>query len=72
MDDEKWEGGEGEALSRVLYGNSVFRKKNPKYNAGFKNMPKLMRLGMGGNGLYCERRLLNLKNFQRLSFSISF
>ena len=37
-------------------------KKNLKYNAGFKNMPKLVRLGMGGNGRHCERRpLANLK-----------
>ena len=46
----------------VLYGNSAFRKKNPKYNVGFKNMPKLVRLGKGGNGRRCERRpLANLK-----------
>ena len=37
-------------------------KKNPKYNAGFKNMSKLVRLGIGGNGRHCERRpLANLK-----------
>ena len=37
-------------------------KKNIKYNVGFKNMPKLVRLGMGGNDRRCERRpLANLK-----------
>ena len=37
-------------------------KKNIKYNIGFKNMPKLVRLGMGGNGRRCERwSLTNLK-----------
>ena len=48
--------------TRVLYGNSAFRKKNSKYNAGLKNMPKLVRLGIGGNGRRCEQRpLANLK-----------
>ena len=51
-----------DALWRVLYENSAFRKKNPKYNVGFKNMPKLVRLEIGGNGCRCERWLLaNLK-----------
>ena len=42
--------------------NSLFLKKNPKVNPGIKNMPKLVRLGMGVNGRRCERRpLANLK-----------
>ena len=37
-------------------------KKNLKYNAGFKNMLKLVRLGMDDNGRRCKRRpLANLK-----------
>ena len=40
----------------------VHLKKNPKYNVGFKNIPKLVCLGMVGNGRRCERRpLVNLK-----------
>ena len=55
--NERWRG-----VYRVLHVNSAFRKKNLKYNAGFKNMSKLVRLGMGGNGRRCERRpLANLK-----------
>ena len=27
--------------------NSTFKKKKPKVNPGIKNMPKLVRLGMG-------------------------
>ena len=50
-------------------------KKYIKYNTGFKNMPKLVRLGMGGNGRRCERRplanlkagVVNFKNVQRLA-----
>ena len=37
-------------------------KKNIKYNVGFKNMLKLVRLEMSGNDRRCERRpLANLK-----------
>ena len=37
-------------------------KKNIKYNAGFKNISKLVHLEMSGNGHRCERRpLANLK-----------
>ena len=37
-------------------------KKYIKYNTGFKNMSKLIRLGMDGNDHRCERRpLTNLK-----------
>ena len=47
-----------EFCTKIVY----LEKKNIKYNAGFKNMPKLVRLGMGGNGRRCERRpLANLK-----------
>ena len=46
--------------------NSTFIKKNPKYKPSFKNMPKLVRLVMGGQwpvfskfkDRRCERRLL--------------
>ena len=38
--------------------NSTFKIKYPKVKAGFKNMTKLVRLWIGGNGGRCERRPL--------------
>ena len=48
--------------SRVLDVNSAFKTKNPKFKVGFKNMPKLMRSLIGGNGRRCERRPLTNSN----------
>ena len=44
--------------NRVFDVNSAFKIKIPKFKVGFKNMPKLVRLWIGGNGRRCERRPL--------------
>ena len=38
--------------------NSAFKIKNPNFKIGFKNMLKLVRLWICGNGRRCERRPL--------------
>ena len=38
--------------------NSIFKIKIPKFKADVKNMLKLIRTWIGGNGHRCERRPL--------------
>ena len=47
-----------ESLFRVLYGNSIFKIKNPNSNTGLKNITKLVRFKTGGNDRRCEQRSL--------------